>query len=208
MKVNNIYQEYQIPKNLQEHMLRVAALAEIILENWKGEQIDKRSIVIACVLHDLAKPMNFDLSKQAKFGLTPEEIEDLAKLQNRLRNDFGKTEHQALINICKSLGCSPVTIRIIENFEWEFIPRLMIENDMESLVAIYSDMRIGLKGILSLKDRLEDLKTRESADDYQEKETNGFKLENLIMKNNTVDLNSIKDEQINARFEDLLDIEI
>jgi len=61
MKTKQIYEEYMIPKNLQEHMLRVAALAEVLLENWTKGNIDKSEIIKACLFHDIAKPITPDL---------------------------------------------------------------------------------------------------------------------------------------------------
>ena len=40
-----IYEKYYIPKHLQLHMLRVAACAKLILDNWVGEEIDKKAIL-------------------------------------------------------------------------------------------------------------------------------------------------------------------
>jgi len=54
MKVNKIYEDYMVPSNLQKHMLRVAALAEILLEKWVSNNVDKISVINACIFHDIA----------------------------------------------------------------------------------------------------------------------------------------------------------
>ena len=197
-----------VPKNLQEHMLRTAALAEIILENWTGKELDNNSIVQTCAFHDIAKPMTFDLAKQADFGMSEEDIKKLGELQVRIKKDFSSDEHTATVKICEKIGLSETSVKLAENLEWEYIPRLLKVNDIESLIPIYCDMRIGLKGILTLDERLEDLKERTNADEYEENVKNGKALEELIKNNTEIDVDSITDEQINERFEKLLNIEI
>lgn len=197
MNTLQIYQQYLIPQNLQKHMLRVASLAKIILEHWIGPQIDKLSIIHACVFHDIAKPINFDLAKQAQFGLTPQDINNLDKLQQRLKNKYGGNEHNASVGICTEIGCSSNTVRIVDNVEWSYIPLLLKKNDFESLIANYADMRIGPKGILTLEKRLEELKIRTGQNEHWQ---NGTNLEKVISPNVSINLNEITDEQINQNF--------
>lgn len=208
MKVNQAYKVYQTPKNLQEHMLRTAALAGIILDNWVGAELDKDAIVKACTIHDIAKPMNFDLAKQAQFGVSESEIEELRQLQNHIKTTFGTEEHQATVGIAKEIGCSPNVVKCVDNLEWKYIPRLLEANDTSSLIPIYCDMRIGPKGILTLQVRLDELKNRAQGDDYEDNVKNGNALEQLISKNVNFDLNTITDEQINSKFENLLNLEL
>jgi hypothetical protein len=208
MKVSQAYKAYQTPKNLQEHMLRTAALASIILDNWTGLEIDKDAIVKACTIHDIAKPMNFDLAKQAQFGMSESEIEELRQLQNHIKTTFGTEEHQATVGIAKEIGCTQNIVKCIDDLEWKYIPRLLEANEISSLIPIYCDMRIGPKGILTLQVRLDELKKRAQGDDYEDNVKNGNALEQLIIKNVSLDLNTITDEQINQRFEDLRELEL
>jgi hypothetical protein len=69
-------------------------------------------------------------------------------------------------------------------------------------------MRIGPKGILSLSERLTELKERVSAKDYEENVKNGNAVEQIIKSRVDFDVNSITDDQINERFKKLLDTEI
>ena len=204
MTIKKIYEKYQIPQNLQEHMLKVGALADILTDSWTGAKIDKTAVVQAALLHDLAKPMNFDLAKQAQFGMSPAEIDELEKLQNHLKEKFGTDEHVATVGVIKDLGCNSTVVRIVDSLEWSYIPRAIKDDDVESLIVIYCDMRIGFNGILTLDDRLADLKTRAGDEDFEEHAKNGDALEALINKYVSIDINSITDEQINALFDKLL----
>lgn len=208
MKVSQVYKIYQTPKNLQEHMLRVASLASIIVENWIGTEINKESVIKACTIHDIAKPMNFDLAKQAQFGMSENEIEELRQLQNHIKTNFGTEEHQATVGIAKEIGCNANVVKYIDDLEWKYIPRLLGANEIDPLIPIYCDMRVGPKGVLTLQVRLEELKNRAEGNDYEDNVRNGNVLEQLIVKSVSTDLNSITDEQINQKFEKLLDTEL
>jgi hypothetical protein len=208
MTIQQVYEKYSTPKNLQEHMLRVAALAKIITNSWTKNVLDVNSIIKTCTLHDTAKPMTFDISKQAVYGATPEEIKKLKKLQSLLRSKYGQVEHDAVIEMYKDLKMEPNCIRLIKNFEWIYIPRLIDENDLESLICIYCDMRMGPKGILGLQERLDDLKARMGSEQYEEDVKNGKMLEPIITKNVNINLNSITDDNLNSLFLELSNLEI
>jgi len=186
-------------------MLRTAALANIIIRKWVGVNVDKDSIIKTCAIHDIAKPMNFDLVKQAQFGMSEKDIGKLKQLQKKLKTKYGDDEHRASALIAKDLGCNSNVIKFVNNLEWEYLPRLFKANDLDSLISIYCDMRIGPEGILTLQERLEELKKRTGRTNYQE---NGARLETLITENVTLDLNQISNEQLNQKFENLLNLEI
>ncbi len=208
MKTLQIYEKYMVPVNLQKHMLKVAALAKIITDSWLDKNLDKNSIVDACIFHDIAKPMTFDLKKQVQFGMSQEDIKKLKNLQERLKNNYGDNEHQATVKICEEIGLSKNAIRFVNNLEWSYIPKLIKENEIESFIPIYCDMRISPKGILSLKERLIELKKRTSKKDYEENLENGIKLENILKENTSIDPNSITNSQIDSLLDTLVNKEI
>ena len=59
MTISSIYTQYNIHPNLQIHMLRVAALAKIIIDNWDGNPLNEKAIIQACLFHDAAKIIKF-----------------------------------------------------------------------------------------------------------------------------------------------------
>lgn len=210
MNVQEAYQKYSTPKNLQEHMLRVAALSKIISDNWTDSAIDKLAIIKACVMHDITKPIIFNISKQINDGMLPEDAKKLENFQKFVKNKYGDDEHTSTTELCKDLGMNKISIRILENIEWKYIPALIKSNDMESLTSVYCDMRIGPKGILSIIKRVEDLKTRYAPDeyDYESFLENGKLLEVSLQKLITINLNSITDDQLNSLFPELRNLEI
>jgi putative nucleotidyltransferase with HDIG domain len=208
MNTQQVYQKYLTPKNLQEHMMRVAALAEIISEKWKGKEFQKMEVVWACLFHDIAKPINFDPDSQAQFGMPEEDIFKLKKLQEILKDKYGNNEHQITLKICAEIGLGEKALQIANNLEWSYIPKLLKENDWESLLAIYGDMRIGPKGILTLEERLADLKRRIKEEFCEEFVINGKLLEQKIRDNISIDLNVITEKEIEERFEKMKILEI
>ncbi len=44
MTVKDAYQKYQVPPNLQEHMLRVTGLAKLIANSWQTNNLDTDTI--------------------------------------------------------------------------------------------------------------------------------------------------------------------
>lgn len=205
MRVRKVYNVYQTPKVLQEHMLRTAALAMVILESWIGIEVDKQSIIKACTIHDIAKPISFNLKKQTQFGMSVKDIEKLALLQIKLKAKYGRDEHYASIQIAKELNCKPNVIKLIDNLEWKLVPHFIKNNNINMLIPIYCDMRIGPWGILPLQTRLNELKKRTGKTIYQK---NGASLEKIIAKNITINLKKITEDQLARQFNKLLSLEL
>ena len=53
MNIIDIYHKYHLPENLQMHMLRVASCSNLIIDNWKGQELDRNAIIRVCLLHDM-----------------------------------------------------------------------------------------------------------------------------------------------------------
>lgn len=208
MTIQQVYEKYSTPKNLQEHMLRVAALSKIICDNWTGVEINKLEILKACLLHDIAKPINFDNTKHLMYGITTQEIGGITKLQSFINKEYNGDEGVALLGITTSLGISDGSINILKSMEWKHTMRLLSENNIETLIPVYCDRRIGPNGVLSLQQRLDDLKSRAKVDYYDDYVKNGEILEQRIQEFVSLDLNSITDGNLNALFSELLNLEI
>ncbi|MFC1711635.1 HD domain-containing protein [Patescibacteria group bacterium] len=204
MTIKQIYLKYQLPKNLQTHMLAVASLTLIISNNWQGEEINKKDLITCALLHDIAKPVTFDPDKQKQFVKFKKELNQLHKLINNMTLKYGTDEHQAAIQIFKELGFSKNIISLIDNLEWIYLPQLLKENKMEALILNYADMRIGPKGIISLKQRFDELKKREPFKGINKIASLSGILEKYIQEKTKIKLNSITKSDLNNNFEKLL----
>jgi len=196
MQILKIYSKYKTLPNLQLHMLRVGALAQIITNNWVGEIIDKESIIKTCLLHDIAKPINFDMTNQKQYIKDDNELIEIEECNNFLISNYGVEEHPALEMIGKEIGVSEKSLELLKNLEWHYIKKLLANNDIESLIPIYADMRISPNGIVSIIDRVEDLKKRTGKENNQQFEYIQ-KLESLINENTKANLYQITNQEIN-----------
>jgi hypothetical protein len=204
MKTKNIYEKFNTPKGLQEHMLRVAAIGEIIMDNWIGSEIDKDAILFSLLFHDIAKPVTFEITKQKKYAANTNEYQQIIDAIQSLREKYGSDEHGAVEQIFKEIGASEEALNILNNLEWSYLPRLIDENEIKYLLAIYCDMRVGPKGILPIKTRLEDLSVRAPFEGLEELIEHSLELEKIMQDNTTVRLDLINDMQIDLRLEKLL----
>jgi len=182
-------------------MLRVAALARIILDHWSGQKIDDQSVVACAMYHDIAKPVNFDIEKQRQYVSTEAEFNEVKRSITDMIEKYGTEEHVAAIKIFTEIGSSEESIRLINNLEWIYLPRLLNENDIPSLLVNYCDMRIGPKGILPIDMRFSDLKERAPFEGIDEIAKLAPKLERLIQSHTSIDLTTITDDQINNQIE-------
>lgn len=193
-------------------MLRVAALAKIITDNWIGQEINKLAIVKACSLHDVAKPVAFDTSIEnlKKYGQSPDEQTNAIKLKEFIKSNYGTDEHKAAISMCKDVGMDVQGLKILDNIEWHLIPNLIKINDLESLIAIYSDMRISPEGIMDISKRLENLKGRYTTDKrkHSVRKRNSKIIEPKIQESVKTDLNSVTNEALESLFPQILGLKI
>jgi 5'-deoxynucleotidase YfbR-like HD superfamily hydrolase len=88
MNARDIYAKWMTLESLQDHMLRTASLAHILLENWIGQKPNKKALIDCCLFHDIAKPMKFDLAKQAQYGMSEEDIKKFGEMQTYIRSNF------------------------------------------------------------------------------------------------------------------------
>lgn len=208
MNVQQAYDKYTIPPNLQKHMLRVAALSQIITESWRGHVIDKSSIIFTCLFHDMANIIKFDFSKPLLFKEEESRSEYWKKVQLHFVEKYGPNIHEATQTITKEMCSTPNVVSLIQKLEWENIQRVINNYDFESAITIYCDMRVGPHGILPLQDRLNNLKTRTTFTDSAFYEKAATQLEIMLQKYISIPLNSISDAQLNERFAVLLKLKI
>jgi hypothetical protein len=203
MIVKDIYSHYRTPDNIQQHMLRVASLGSIVVANWIGKPIDSEAIISTLLFHDIAKLVTFEVADQVHFASTPQELEALVRDITYLVGRFGRDEHQVAIKIFQEIGLNAKAQNLIDNLEWHYTDQLIAENNLEALLTIYCDMRIGPKGILQVTDRILELHSRRPIENLEKRLTSARKLEDLMAKNVKIDLKTITNEQVNANTDQL-----
>jgi hypothetical protein len=207
MTVNEAYEKLRLPKNLQEHHLRVAALIQIMVENWQGEAIDKQDVVIAGLFHDAANILKFKFDNPAMMGEDEAgRIDYWRQVQQEVREQYGDNIHEATIKMCQEIGLSEAVLHIIDGLEWDLANQALQDKNWPVALAIYADMRIGPFGIIPLIERLENLHSRIPIKNYTQVLASAQTLESTLQSHITVNLQQINNQPLSMRFSDLLDI--
>ena len=156
----DVYKRYSIPSNLQEHMLRATAIAKLLCENWIGPTISQEDIITTMLIHDMGNIAKMDFSS---YDLLPEENKDIIYWQN-IKQDFikkyGADDHIATFNIASELGLKPRILWLVINKIFLHNEMITSYNDYELKICAYSDQCAGPYGIVSLKDRFDELMKR------------------------------------------------
>ena len=158
MLITEIYKKYRVTPQLQEHHLRVAAVAKQICDNL-SVNIDKETIIKACLIHDLGNILKFDLTRFPEF-LEPEGLEYWEKVKADVVSKYGTgDEHEVTMKMAKEIGVSVDVIDCVDHFGFS----QAIDNQRRPLknqICAYADMRVGPHAVVSLEQRLEDGRKR------------------------------------------------
>ncbi len=144
--------------NLQDHMLRVTAVAFKICDNFEKE-VDKHSIITATLLHDIGNMVKFRLEAFPEF-LKPKGLEYWRKAQEEFINKYGKNDYQATYRILKEMKVEPSVYKLIQSMEFRKAPINIDNSNYETKICQYSDLRVAPFGITSLDDRLREVQDR------------------------------------------------
>lgn len=160
----DIYEAYKIPPWLQLHQLRVAAVGKMVCDVTRLP-VDTHVVVTTCLLHDMGAIVKFNFDDQEQgLGLEalcqPEDIPYWRGVQKEMWKKYGEKEHPATDAIIKELGVSEAVVQTSRGTGFGGMRAALQNNSYEILVAQYADMRVGPFGILSLHDRLSDVRSR------------------------------------------------
>ena len=151
MNIIEIYNQYHLPKNLQMHMLRVAACTNLILDNWTGKPIDRKAITRVSLLHDMGNMVKI-----------PEEGQDreFIEIRRKYYEKYGTNDHAINMLIGKNLGLSKKELEILNGKRSRKNEQTAKSDNYEIKICAYCDQRVAPDGVVSLKERLEDAKIR------------------------------------------------
>lgn len=157
-KISEIYAEYKIMPILQEHMLRVAAVASLICDNF-SEPLPKNDIITACLLHDMGNILksNFKFFPES---LEPEGLKYWQKIKDDFIKKYGNSEHEATIQIMKELGVSSNAISLVDKIKFSLLCNHRDNDDMSIKTIVYSDARVDPYGVVSYDERMNEAKER------------------------------------------------
>jgi len=201
--------------NLQIHMLRVAGVAFIICDSYRGD-INMHDVVAACLLHDMGNIIKFKLDLYPKF-LQPEGLGYWQEVQDGFKKKYGNREDEATYRIVGEITNNKNIVKLVKSIAFAKAPENYKHNNFEKKICAYSDMRVIPIGITSAKDRMEEGRKRYLANKNMRKEdTEAFlncsshilKIEKQIFSKTKVSPEYITDKRVNSLLEELREFEI
>jgi hypothetical protein len=160
LSIQEVYKKFEVMPQLQEHMLRVAAVGQAVCQA-SPLPINQSNVIEACLLHDLGNIIKFDLTKFPEF-LEPEGLDHWKNVQNDFFARYGFDEHVATLMMAKDIGVKPEVYALVKAIGFnEFMTEVNLEKPWYELWACeYADMRVTPTGVVSLGQRVADLEER------------------------------------------------
>jgi hypothetical protein len=199
MKVIDVYTRFKNPPNLQQHMLQVAKVGLFIQEHWKAESIDKVLLTKVLLLHDIGNIVKFDIQRYPHF-LGEAERERAGywlQVQKEIIQKYGSDDHEVTEKMLQEANIDPEVIKIVVAMSYTNAVTIAASQDWILKILLYADLRVSPTGIISLKDRLDDVHTR--LPKYKERNDlydAGFLIEQQIQSNLNVPVSDITDEKV------------
>lgn len=191
-------------------MLQVASVAALICDSIDAA-IDRDEIISACLLHDLGNIMKYNLEN------SPDKVEPLGldhwvRVQKEFKAKYAD-EHAASHEIAREIGVNRITLDLVDKMgKSEYQVELAGQDNLNQKICSYADMRGGMGGIVSIEERIADLKRRhankkfrgiESAENERAWRDALAKIEGDIFDLCTISPNKIDDDSIETYFKKL-----
>jgi putative nucleotidyltransferase with HDIG domain len=204
--ITDIYEEYQIPRPLQEHQLRVAGVASILCDN-STVNIDSDSVIKACLLHDMGNIIKFDFSKEQPEGAELDDLDYWKGIQKKFIETYGREHHEATATIAREIGVSEEMVSFIDAVGYDNVCNHTQEHSLELKICAYSDVRVKPNGVVPLNERLRDFHKRYenrktdvySQQDQLKKDECFRELENQIFQDQNITPEYITNERVNEK---------
>jgi len=215
MTIKEIYTTYSIPQNLQEHMLRVAAMGSIICQNVQNITIDTNLIVKTLLLHDMGNIIKFDFSMSHFLSaMDQERIDYLKKIQKEFVEKYGEDVNAATKKIIIEITTDQRILHLFENSKGDSIKDFIDGEEWDRKISYYCDMRVGPLGVVTLGQRFDDLKDRYAMRDTMLQQRycflDGYRnrcsiIEQQIQSIVSIRLRNINDTMVNKEIEKIKD---
>ena len=158
MTAKEAFAHYNIMPILQLHQLRVAAVGKMIADSFE-QKLDTRSIVLACLFHDMGNIIKFDLSHFPE-SREPEGIEYWEKVKADFVRRYGPDEHHATIAIGHELHLPLQAMQYIEGVGFSKLERIRDSHSFGQKIVEYADTRVAPAGVVAMDERLEEARMR------------------------------------------------
>ena len=185
--IKTIYSKYGVPVHLQLHMLRSAAVVEIICNNLNCE-VKKEDVVGAMLIHDMGNivKMRFDDKDNLKLLVKEdlERVEELKQRQKEFIKEYSDDDLEVNHRISKELGANKLIQDLLDETSFKDACKINKFNYLELMLRGYGDWRVGPYGILTLDERVEEVKeryTQKNIQIYKNTTVSEEKLDSLLI---------------------------
>lgn len=154
MKISYVYSNYNIPPNLERHMLQVTSVGMFVCDAWNGPDINQDLIRSALLLHDMGNILKF---KRPFLGELEQDAAHWEQVQHDYQAKYGTDVQQATLAIVQELGLTDVYQLLVEmRSAWE----QEAEVSWETRICEYADCCVTPNGIEGFETRILDLENR------------------------------------------------
>jgi len=196
-------------------MVRVAAVAQLICDKSTVE-LDIKNIVTACLVHDMGNLIKAKMDSMPEL-YEPEGVAYWTQVQVEMKEQYGADEHTATVAIVNEIAPGAKVLHyVFDAIGTENTAKVHADESLGAKIATYSDMRVGPFGIISIQERMEDLRSRYisrnkpgfSTEDINKREWMLEEIESVIFANSNIAASDITDESTQSLQKNLLDWEV
>ena len=191
--------------SLQLHMLRVAGVAQILMEYLQDSvALDEYSVLTACLLHDLGNITKFDFERFPQF-FEPEGTAYWRDVKQKVKAEYGESPRLATAAMCRELGIPEEVIQLIAAFDFSDARKNYEGNDWTRQICAYADMRVAPHGVVTLFERLNEAQQRYRTPGKNDTHHDVMRvylkqIENRLQEKIPVPLDSITEAMVKQRF--------
>ncbi len=201
MTISEIYKHFGIPPNLQEHMLRVAAVVSLIQKHWTGDSMDWETTKKLALLHDLGNVVKMDNKNHPEFlGDEQFNVDYWNQRQKEMIAKYGSDDDEATRKMLLEIGIDQKTADIIFNKRFVNSVHTKNSNNWPLIIMYYADLRVLPFGIGSLEERLSDIKKRYlnmvARPDFKDLLSACRDIEKIVQENLDISVNEINNNSI------------
>lgn len=155
MTIQEIYDGYRIPLNLQMHMLRVTSCSKLIVDHWTGPVLNVDSLYKVLLLHDMG---NIVKMSEEEVLLIPDEL--FKQIRNSYISKFQYDDHAVSKAIAIDLGLTPYEIQLMDSKVFMKNDQTLANGSYETMIGAYCDQRVAPNSVMPLLERLNEAKLR------------------------------------------------
>ncbi len=197
-----IYETYRIMPNLQLHQLRVASVAKMVSGAF-SVPIDIKNIVVTCLFHDMGNIIKSDFDHFPDSFRGPQSREYWEAVKREYIEKYGTNTHEANLAIARELGLSEDIWHLMDDISFSKLENTRDNGSFEQKISEYADLRVGPHGVLSLDDRIADIKRRYAGTIGVETPDDDVRFNELVAAAHTIELQIF--EKTNIQPEDIND---